>query len=148
MNEVSKINNGGQISFTVRTTRPLTFHQRKVMGLIESCLSKAIVLDSYILQDWFVQEIVQPRKRIVSGDYLGYRNENGNPVYEKIPEYDLMQREIKKHDGLLPHWYLCEAKQILKNCIGALVVKGYLMAIPNVKIDNIPEGKSLENINS
>lgn len=139
-NELIKTTSG-QVCFGVRQ-KPLTFKQKAVMSLVNSCVSNLTILDEYVLQEWFLEKIVKPRNRIVDGKYLGYQKENGYNAYERILEYDLYKRKISEHNGLLPWWDLSEAKSTLKLCIGALVVKGYLTVIPNIKISETPE---LEN---
>ncbi len=131
-------NSGGQVCFG-RRQKALTFKQKAVLRLMDHCVCNLIILDEYILQDWFMEKIIKPRNKMIDGKYLGYKTETGRNAYERILEYDLRKRQIAEKGGLMDHWHLNEAKQTLKSCIGSLVVRGYLTAIPNIKMRDIPD---------
>lgn len=113
-----------------------------VLQLITDCLNNKVVLDDYVLQDWWLQKIVKPRNRIERGKYLGV-DAAGNNTWERINEYDLRVRQIKEHDGLLPGYYWSEAKYALKYHIGNLVVNGYLVVLPVIKLSEAEPAKQI-----
>lgn len=71
------------------------------------------------------------------GKYLG-TDINGRNVWEKIPEYEFYKKEIENHGYLRCYW-LGEAKQIVKYNLGALVLKGLLVVMPTIRLDDIPD---------
>lgn len=118
--------------------RPLNYRPRIVLELIHSCLKEKRILDDFVLQEWWLEKIVKPRHRIVDGKSLG-KGSDGYFHYEKIQEYDLRVRQIKEHGGLLPGYYWNEAKTCLKYHIGNLVLNGYLIVLPVIKLTPIEE---------
>lgn len=128
MNDVVK-----HIEFgTVR--KPLnSYRARLIYELILDCIKDKKVLDDYVLQDWWLEKLVKPRNRIMQTKYLG-KDVSGQNVWQEEKEYDYIVRLIKEHHGLLPSYYWTEARQALKYHIGNLVVNGYLIALPKIKI--------------
>lgn len=104
-----------------------------VLKLLNDCLKQNKVLDEYTLQEWWLENIIKPRNRVVDDKYLG-KNEQGHNVYEKVSELEYYKRRVEKYDGLMPSYYWNDAKQKLKYHIGSLVVSGYLVAIPVISL--------------
>jgi hypothetical protein len=127
------------ISFSV-SKRPMGYRPRVVYELICHCLNNKIVLDDYILLDWWMEKIVKPRNRYVSGESLG-KGSDGYYKFERVKEYDWKQKQITEHGGMLPGYFWAEAKSILKYHIGNLVINGYLVVLPVIKITPYEENK-------
>lgn len=127
--------------------KQLRYRQHKVLMLIEKCINEKVVLNEYILQEWFMEQVVKPRRRVIDGKYLG-KDAEGRNTWERISEYDKLQIEISESPtGLMKYWNLGEAKQIIKYSIGSLVVNGYLAVLPTIKLDSIDENqKQIEQL--
>jgi len=133
MNEIVK-----HIEFAT-VKRPLrNYRAQMVFNLIADCLNSRKILDDYVLQDWWMEKFVKPRNRM-HHEWTGKRDKDGEPLYIDTPEYDYYSKLINKYNGLLPGYYWMEAKQSLKYHIGNLVVNGYLIVLPVIKISETNE---------
>lgn len=117
-----------------RKQKPMTYRQKVVLELIQTCLKEKTILNLYVLQDWFMEKIVKPRNHKLHDEYKG-KDEKGNAIWTYSLEYDKRKREIKERGGLMEGYHLNEAKGILKYHIGNLVVNGYLVVLPTIKLE-------------
>lgn len=114
----------------IRGQHTLPFAAKKVLDLITDCLKKKIEIDNSVLQNWYLEEVVKPRRKSVR---VYMKGEDGTYAYQRIDQYEYLQSCMK--DGELGYWHLTEPKRLLKYHIGGLVVRGYLKIFPNFKID-------------
>lgn len=128
--QVSKIQTSGGVN--IQMARNLRPDAAKLLRLIDKCIKEKRVLDQQILQGFWLEEIIKPKKRIVDGKYLGV-GANGWATFERVNEYDKFKGLIKDN-GLLDYWYLGRAKQWFKSNIGSLVMRGYLTVIPSINL--------------
>lgn len=141
MNEITST----EIPLPVSFAREIRGTNLLVYNLISECLKNKVVLDDKVLQDWWLEKIVKPKKKYTQGRYLG-KNNLGQNVWERILEYDYYMRKIAEK-GKLSYYSMADAKQKIKYSIGSLVMRGYLRVLPVINISEPAKQKQLEENN-